>query len=636
MGKLGKARKRQRLESNLLAGCAAIDASESGSDGETSASQPVKAPRRSSDDMPAAITVLNLLGQRLDLYFAPTCKALRIALSPLISLQRGAHHEPPEPAPVPSDEAARALLDGPCTQALLRFATRMSSGELIYSDAAYKPFRRALHPLVLAQMRKEKGEVNASSGGIAAQAQAGAVSAPSLTALAPVADESHSLSGRISLAFRHRDWCRALTLLREMALGARQGERPKLGAIQRWVRDCDLATQVGDAGISPGQGGVDGAAAAGEGGVLPASAGLGYTSGSGGEPLAKDGYNTALLLLDAVMRAGGETLMAAKQSQGAPAMHGPGPQGAGSSTLLGLAQRATLTRHPLFTVLPSHTCAATGAAGTGGGSPEAVLSACASSLPPSWSLAHVRQGVRVISHVPGPERRPPSSDDLNVYMTSPRSILFNDAQSPPPTRHDVPGVPGAFLLSHVLSPCEYAQLVHTAEGIGYTRDGIDGIGALVWLADASLLDPIFTRVQALLPQTIAGCAVKGINARWRLFRYSPGAVYRPHIDGAWPGSGLDEHGKLTDDAFPGKRISRLTFLVYLNGGFPGGATTFFLASPQGPGHIDARGVEPAAGSILCFPHGDSVGSLVHEGSAVQEGGVKYIIRTDVLYATEPE
>ena len=33
---------------------------------------------------------------------------------------------------------------------------------------------------------------------------------------------------------------------------------------------------------------------------------------------------------------------------------------------------------------------------------------------------------------------------------------------------------------------------------------------------------------------------------------------------------------------------------------------------------------------MVFPHGDSAGSLVHEGSAVTQG-VKYVIRTDVLY-----
>jgi hypothetical protein len=41
-------------------------------------------------------------------------------------------------------------------------------------------------------------------------------------------------------------------------------------------------------------------------------------------------------------------------------------------------------------------------------------------------------------------------------------------------------------------------------------------------------------------------------------------------------------------------------------------------------------VSPITGNVLVFPHGESAGSLVHEGSAVTQG-VKYVIRTDVLY-----
>lgn len=55
----------------------------------------------------------------------------------------------------------------------------------------------------------------------------------------------------------------------------------------------------------------------------------------------------------------------------------------------------------------------------------------------------------------------------------------------------------------------------------------------VWYADDSLLGPLYERVRSLLPQELGGGALAGINARWRLYRYSPGAVYRPHVDGAW-------------------------------------------------------------------------------------------------------
>ena len=48
------------------------------------------------------------------------------------------------------------------------------------------------------------------------------------------------------------------------------------------------------------------------------------------------------------------------------------------------------------------------------------------------------------------------------------------------------------------------------------------------------------------------------------------------------------------------------------------------------GHVQARSVVPRQGSVLVFPHGSS-DSPVHEGSPVTQG-IKYVIRTDVLYS----
>ena len=89
-------------------------------------------------------------------------------------------------------------------------------------------------------------------------------------------------------------------------------------------------------------------------------------------------------------------------------------------------------------------------------------------------------------------------------------------------------------------------------------------------------------------------------------------------------------GTYSDDAFNNTLHSRLTFLVYLNDGFEGGETVFYVPHPSINNCIFAQPVQPQMGSVLCFPHGSAVDSLVHEGSAVVKG-VKYVIRTDVLY-----
>ena len=51
--------------------------------------------------------------------------------------------------------------------------------------------------------------------------------------------------------------------------------------------------------------------------------------------------------------------------------------------------------------------------------------------------------------------------------------------------------------------------------------------------------------------------------------------------------------------------------------------------------MNAYPVKPIAGCALVFPHGDTKGSLLHEGSPVGAGGGKYVIRTDVLYLQRP-
>ena len=128
----------------------------------------------------------------------------------------------------------------------------------------------------------------------------------------------------------------------------------------------------------------------------------------------------------------------------------------------------------------------------------------------------------------------------------------------------------------------------------------------------------------------ADLASAGINARWRLFRYTDkeGAVYRPHIDGSWPGSGFDANGRYCHDVH-GDRRSRLTFLIYLTGGFEGGSTTFYMPDGTTGAGLHARRVQPVRGAVLCFPQGNTA-SLLHEESAVIRGE-KVVIRSDVLY-----
>ena len=299
--------------------------------------------------------------------------------------------------------------------------------------------------------------------------------------------------------------------------------------------------------------------------------------------------------------------------------------------------------------------------------------------------------IKVVSHLPGSERRPPSAYDLNIYSTTPNSVIFEPnllnedenssttenntntknsrsycsvppsvAVSEEPKCYEIPHVPGAFIMTNILRPSECCQLMLAADTMEYTPDAVDGIDNVIWLGDDTIMSPILERCKRFMPdimpekhiarscgrdeQSSCDCIpskFEGVNARLRLFRYYPGAVYRPHIDGAWPGSGLLSDGTYSDDVFNGTKHSKLTFLIYLNGGFEGGNTTFFLPERDitvadfsddiRVGTIAARSVCPSQGAVLCFPHGTALNGLVHEGSAVTNGA-KYIIRTDALYS----
>ena len=132
--------------------------------------------------------------------------------------------------------------------------------------------------------------------------------------------------------------------------------------------------------------------------------------------------------------------------------------------------------------------------------------------------------IRVLSHVPGALRRPPSDNDLNIFSIAPRTISFKETELCA-LRTDIPGVPDTFLIRNVLSVDECNQFVSVAETIGFSHDAVEGIDNIVLYADNSLLSPIFERCRHLLPQI----GLMGINSRFRFFRYSKGAVYRPHI-----------------------------------------------------------------------------------------------------------
>ncbi len=173
--------------------------------------------------------------------------------------------------------------------------------------------------------------------------------------------------------------------------------------------------------------------------------------------------------------------------------------------------------------------------------------------------------------------------------------------------------PLVFTVGDVLSASECAGLIDRIESLGPTVAPISTPtgqvmrtdvrnNARVMFDDASFAKALFDRALPHLPQQLCGMKPVGTNERFRCYRYDVEQRFAPHYDGSFARSDNER--------------SLLTFMVYLNEGFGGGATEF---------HDFGIAVTPKTGMALFFQH-----LLLHEGCIITRGQ-KYALRTDVMY-----
>jgi prolyl 4-hydroxylase len=175
------------------------------------------------------------------------------------------------------------------------------------------------------------------------------------------------------------------------------------------------------------------------------------------------------------------------------------------------------------------------------------------------------------------------------------------------------GMRTLFTLPRFLEPSECQRLIREAEERGFTDAPITTSGGFVMMPEVRnntrvMFDdvPLAMRLWAKLEPLLAGRSspgALGLNERFRFYRYDPGQAFRWHRDGRFVRNI--------------KEASRLTFMIYLNEGFAGGATEFDF-----PEEI----VRPREGMALVFDHG-----LQHQGAEVTRG-TKYVLRSDVMYS----
>ena len=225
-------------------------------------------------------------------------------------------------------------------------------------------------------------------------------------------------------------------------------------------------------------------------------------------------------------------------------------------------------------------------------------------------------------------------------------VIDFDVEPGEVTRVEVDGVPGAFQLENVLSPREVAQLVDAAEAMGFHPDSPVSLPRSVrhnhnvnWVVSETIDATLWERSRHLITERVDGQVARGINARFRFYRYTKGDYFSPHTDGAWPGSRVVD-GQLVGQLDP-SLYSKYTYLILLNDDFEGGETEFLVSAsdPRQPARLasDARrvSIRTPAGGVLCFPHGNHPLHCVHSSRPITKGQ-KYIIRTDLLFGpTEP-
>ncbi|RDW57894.1 prolyl hydroxylase family protein [Aspergillus mulundensis] len=382
--------------------------------------------------------------------------------------------------------------------------------------------------------------------------------------------EGANLTARITGALADGKYVDAKVLLAEMRI---RGEKPKIGALCRWVRDLDVVS-----GLSTQPGAIE---------ALP-------------ERSAKD--LELLSVLDAILR------ISTPIDTNPLAVTSASP----------IAFQSIWDLRPSTPPLPVY---------------ASVLDKSILDLAPKSSSA-----IEILETTPGPFRKPPNHHPAILYTTSPGAVPLASA-IPSITYHPHPAVPGLGLAMNVLSATECQAIIAAGESVNFLPDAPlreDGDMSILahnfyWIIDTAFHDTLWARISPYVPPSVNGRSVRGINRRFRVYRYVPGAEYRCHIDGAWPPSGISPEGKYIYDASPPdkKQSSMYTFLLYLNDEFEGGETTFFMPAAK-EGTLNAYPVRPVMGSVAIFPHGEANGALLHEGTGVRKGA-KYIIRTDVEY-----
>lgn len=219
--------------------------------------------------------------------------------------------------------------------------------------------------------------------------------------------------------------------------------------------------------------------------------------------------------------------------------------------------------------------------------------------------------------------------------TKENEINLDENLKPQITRIYLDNVPGAFQLLNVFTKEECEEFIKQTEELGYLEDAAVSLPRSVrhndnitWVVDDLTHDIIWDRCKDFMyddKEIFYGKNTLGLNKRFRFYKYSKGDFFKLHTDGSWPGSRVVNKELITD--FYKDRYSQMTFLILLSEDFQGGETQFVVNKN---GEKELVNIRTPKGGVLCFPHGLHPLHCLHSSNTISSG-IKYIIRTDVLF-----
>jgi predicted 2-oxoglutarate/Fe(II)-dependent dioxygenase YbiX len=173
---------------------------------------------------------------------------------------------------------------------------------------------------------------------------------------------------------------------------------------------------------------------------------------------------------------------------------------------------------------------------------------------------------------------------------------------------------GVYTIDDFITKAECEEINATASSLGFAPAAVLAHGSeqmlphirnnerVMW-DDPTLASLLWERLAPVCP-AIEGLLASGLNTRMRSYRYGTGQRFKMHKDGSITLSNAEQ--------------SHLTFMIYLNDDFEGGATLFKDVT-----------IVPVTGMALLFFH-----PTWHEGQAVVSG-TKLVLRSDVMYGKLP-